>query len=61
MIATAHKLSRTAQSSPRSTSEVRQRAAEIRRNWNREERLCRMLQAKLCQHRLFGALLSDAA
>ena len=41
--------------------EIRARAARIRREWSREERTRRMLQARFCQHKLLGALLFDAA
>jgi hypothetical protein len=61
MIATAPKPARNANPQPKSTAEVRERAAEIRRSWSREERLCRLLRAQVCQQRLFGALLNDAA
>ena len=61
MIAISKKQKRNPDQQPVSSAEVRERAAEIRRSWSREERLCRMLRAQLCQQRLFGALLSDAA
>lgn len=61
MIATAYKPPRQLDEQPKSTAEVRARAAEIRRSWSREERLSRFLQAQAQQRRLFGALLNDAA